>query len=107
LRAIGELLPPGDYLPFYTEAPLKLVRPGGPGDYFAEEQVDTWGTDAFWALPHDPRTASYRGCHIELPRERAWNRAIFEFVVPMVPHEWLDAAQAREAVTRLASRIAS
>jgi hypothetical protein len=96
LRAVGELLPPGDYLPFYAEVPLTLVRPGGSGDYFAEEQVATWGLDAFWALPHDPRTEYYRGRRVGLPRSRSWNRAIFEFVVPMVPHTWLDAGRVAE-----------
>jgi len=96
LQSVGELLPSGDYLPFYAEVPLALVRPGGPGDYFAEEQVATWGVDAFWALPHDPRTEYYRGRRVDLPRDRAWSRAIFEFVVPMVPHRWLHADRVAE-----------
>lgn len=96
LRAVGELLPLGDYLPFHAEVPVTLVRPGAQGDYFAEEQIATWGADAFWALPHDPRTAYYRGRRVDLPRGRAWNRAIFEFVVPMVPHTWLDVARVAE-----------
>ncbi len=37
-----------------------------PGDYFAEEQVATWGIDA--------------GAHL------------FEFIVPMVPPSWSDPA---------------
>ncbi|HVE80227.1 MAG TPA: hypothetical protein VNA89_15280 [Gemmatimonadaceae bacterium] len=102
LRAVGDLLPPGDYLPFYAELPPALVRPGGPGDYFAEEQIATWGVDAFWALPHDPRTEYYRGRRVELPRGRGWNRAIFEFVVPMVPHTWLDVERVTEYRVRAA-----
>lgn len=102
LRAVGDLLPPGDYLPFYAEVPLRLVRPGGPGDYFAEEQVATWGLDGFWALPHDPRTEYYRGRRVELPRGRSWNRALFEFVVPMVPHAWLEATRVAEYRDRVA-----
>lgn len=102
LGAVGELLPPGDYLPFYAQVAPTLVRPGAPGDYFAEEQVATWGLDAFWALPHDPRTEYYRGRTVGLPRGRVSNRAIFEFVVPMVPHRWLDADRVAEYRARTA-----
>jgi hypothetical protein len=28
----------------------RLISPSDPGDYFAEEQVATWGIDAFWGL---------------------------------------------------------
>lgn len=96
LQSVGELMPSGDYLPFYAQVPITLVRPGGPGDYFAEEQIATWGVDAFWELPHDPRTEYYRGRRVDLPRERKWDRAIFEFVVPMVPHSWLQADRVAE-----------
>lgn len=47
LERVGALLPPGEYVPFYTRMPVRLVTPGGPGDYYAEEQVATWGVNAF------------------------------------------------------------
>lgn len=90
IEALGALLPPADYVPFYTRLPVKLVRPGEPGDYYADEQVATWGVDGFWGLPHDPRTEYYRGRVVPLPPLKNGNRAIFEFVVPMFPHGWLD-----------------
>ena len=102
IEALGALLPPADYVPFYTRLPVKLVRPGEPGDYYAHEQVATWGVDAFWGLPHDPRTEYYRGRVVPLSPVKFGNRAIFEFVVPMFPHAWLDAHRVAEYRTRVA-----
>lgn len=102
IEALGTLLPTGDYIPFYTRAPVKLVRPGEPGDYFAHEQLSTWGVDPFWRLPHDPRTEYYRGRVVPLSPLKIGNRAIFEFVVPMFPHEWLDEERVREYGARVA-----
>ena len=90
VEAVGALLPPGDYIPFYTQLQPRLVRPGEPGDYYVDEQVATWGIDAFWNLPHDPRTEYYRGRMVPLSPVKNGNRAIFEFVAPMFPHGWLD-----------------
>ena len=96
LEAAGSLLPPGEYVPFYTQVPVRLVTPGGPGDYYAGEQVTTWGVDAFWGLPHDPRTEYYRWRVVPLPPLKYGNRAAFEFVVPMFPHGWLDEDRVAE-----------
>jgi hypothetical protein len=96
LQSVGRLLPVGEYVPFYTQAALRLVTPGKAGDYYAEEQIATWGVDAFWGLPHDPRTEYYRGRVVPLPPATFGNRAVFEFVVPMFPHGWLDADRVAE-----------
>jgi hypothetical protein len=74
-----------------------LVHPIRAGDYFAEEQVATWGTDGFWGLPEYPRTPYYRGDTRALDNE---NR-LFEFVVPMVPPSWNDRATVAAHVDRL------
>jgi len=37
-----------------------LVRPCAAADYLHAEQVELWGIDSFWNLPHDPRTEYYR-----------------------------------------------
>lgn len=101
IEAVGALLPAGDYAPFYMRVPVKLVAPGQPDDYYAEEQVATWGVDEFWGLPHDPRTEYYRGRVLPLTPLKYGNRAIFEFVVPMFPHGWLD----RDRVAEYRARV--
>jgi hypothetical protein len=102
LRSVGELLPPGEYVPFYTQVTPRLVTPGRAGDYYAEEQVATLGVDAFRGLPHDPRTEYYRGRVVPLPPTTFGKRAAFEFVIPMFPHGWLDAARVAEYRARTA-----
>ena len=54
------LLPEGTYQPLPLEIEPRLVHPAGPGDYFTEEQVATWGLEPFWGLPVYPRTPYYR-----------------------------------------------
>ena len=46
-----------------------LVRPVEAGDYFAEEQVATWGPDSFWGLPEYPGTPAGSG-----GRSSRWSR---------------------------------
>jgi hypothetical protein len=101
-EAVGRLLPVGEYVPFYTQVALRLVTPGQAGDYYAEEQVATWGVDQFWGLPHDPRTEYYRGRVVPLPPASFGARAVFEFVVPMFPRGWLDADRLDEYRARRA-----
>lgn len=91
LEAVGKLLPIGDYLPFYAKVPLRLVRPGGPGDYFVEEQPATWGTGLLWGQGQDPKTEYYRGRVLPISPLDYGNRCIYEFVVPMFPHDKLDS----------------
>jgi len=103
IETVGALLPLGDYVPFYTQAPIRLVTPGTKGDYYVEEQVSTWGVDTFWGLPHDPRTEYYRGRQVSLSPLAHGNRAIFEFVVPMFPHGWLTQDRVCEYRARRAA----
>lgn len=86
LAQFGSLLPAGDYLPLLLRVTPDLVRPAGPGDYFADESVATWGVDGFWGLPPYPRTPYYRT--FETPV--AADAHLYEFVVPMVPPTWND-----------------
>ena len=60
------------------------MYPAGEGEYFADEQVRTWGTDSFWGLPGYPRTPYYWAG----TRPVAKSARVFEFVVPMVPPSW-------------------
>ena len=87
LETLGGVVPAGDYRACLFDLRPALVWPGDDADYFRHEQVELWGVDSFWGLPHNPRTPYYRGSDIAIaPDER-----LFEFVVPMVPPRWLDA----------------
>jgi hypothetical protein len=99
VAAASELLPEGQYLPVLTEVTPRLVLPGRTGDYFAEEQVRTWGISNFWGLPEYPRTPYYRGA-----AEPAGEGArLFEFIVPMVPPSWNEPDRVGNYEERMAS----
>ena len=95
----GELLPPGEYQPLLLQVQPRLVRPDRPGDYFVEEQVDTWGIDPFWGLPQHPRTPYYRTFETRVDE----GAHLFEFVVPMVPPSMNDRARVVQHAARLAA----
>lgn len=91
------LLPEGVYLPLLLSIEPQMRLPAAPGDYFAEEQVATWGLDSFWGLPEHPRTAYYRT--FETPvTEKAH---LYEFVVPMLPPAWNNKTTVAEHAARL------
>jgi hypothetical protein len=93
----GELLPRGEYLPLLLRVRPRLVRPLDKEDYFAKEQVVTWGLDSFWGLPQYPQTPYYRT--YEAPMDS--DAHLFEFVVPMVPPSWNDRERVEEHSERL------
>ncbi len=97
IRAFAALLPLGEYLPLLLAVEPGLRRPVEPGDYFAEEQVATWGLEPFWGLPEYPRTPYYRT--FETPVDAAAH--MFEFIVPMVPPSWGDPAVVAAHAERL------
>ncbi len=94
----GSLLPRGEYVPILLQVEPHLVRPAQPGDYFAEEQLATWGVNPFWGLPEYPRTPYYRTYETIVDADAH----LFEFVVPMVPPSWND----RERVASYAADLA-
>lgn len=96
---IGNVLPGGNYLVSLLDVTPTLVTPGTEGDYFANEQVELWDTDAFWDLPHHPKTEYYRTPPVPL-RE---GKQLFEFVVPMFPKRWLS----KKTLTAYADRLAA
>jgi hypothetical protein len=55
------------------------------------------GVDGFWGLPHYPKAVYYRTHECEIDRRAH----LFEFVVPMVPPSWNDAARVDEHRARL------
>jgi hypothetical protein len=86
LCAFAELLPATAYLPMLLQVTPRLVTPVADGDYFAREQVATWGLNSFWGLPENPHTPYYRT--FETPVTTGAH--LYEFVVPMVPPTWND-----------------
>jgi len=99
IARFGELLPVGTYVPLLLSIAPRLVVPGQGGDYFAEEQISTWGVDAFWGLPGYPQTPYYRTFETRVTDDAH----LYEFVVPMVPPSWNRA----EAVAAHRARLAT
>jgi hypothetical protein len=79
-------------MPMLLRVTPRLVTPVAEGDYFAHEQVATWGIDSFWGLPENPRTPYYRT--FETPVTASAH--FYEFVVPMVPPTWNDRTRVRQ-----------
>ncbi|MFK0009146.1 hypothetical protein ACIQTZ_19080 [Paenarthrobacter sp. NPDC090520] len=98
LNALASVLPAGQYIPLLLEVRPGLVYPGKPGDYFSEEQVDTWGLSGFWGLPEYPSTPYYRTWQAPVDQ----TAHAFEFVVPMVPPTWNDSGRVAEYSAMLA-----
>lgn len=98
MTAFAAVLPQGPCLPLLLRLQPRLVLPSGPGDYFAEEQVATWGLHSFCGLPE------YHGT----PYDRTYETPVddkahsFEFLVPMVAPSWNEVARTREYGRQLA-----
>ncbi len=94
LTAFSELIPLGSYLPMLLRIAPQLVYPLGGADYFAHEQIATWGMDSFWGLPENPRTPYFRTFETPIGKTPlGYDAHLFEFVVPMVPPTWNDRAR--------------
>jgi hypothetical protein len=102
VTAFGGLLGSGSYLPLLLTVHPRLLQPSGPGDYFAEEQVATWGVDAFWGLPEYPATAYYRTFETAVGADAH----LYEFLVPMLPPAWDDRTTLDQHARRLAGSAA-
>jgi hypothetical protein len=98
IATFSELLPEDDYLPLLLSVTPRLILPMRAGDYFAEEQVATWGLSGFWGLPEYPQTPYYRTYETRVTD----GAHLFEFVVPMVPPSWNDQDRVAEHAHRLA-----
>lgn len=92
------LMAKGQFMPMLLEIEPRLVLPVETGDYFAEEQVASWGVDSFTGLPTYPRTPYYRTFETKV----ATDAHLYEFVVPMVPPSWNDATKVAEYAALLA-----
>ncbi|MDQ6527158.1 hypothetical protein RB608_26325 [Nocardioides sp. LHD-245] len=89
---MGSALPLGDYVPILLDLQPRLVMPAQAEDYFAHEQVDTWGLESFWGLPVYPQTPYYRTFETAVDSEAH----LYEFVVPMVPPSWNERTRVQE-----------
>lgn len=97
LDALKQILPDGRYRAALLRVLPKMVSPGGPEDYFTTEQTHLWGVDAFWGLPHHPKTEYYRLGS----RRLEGRRALYEFLVPTFPRGWLKQEQVNAYISVL------
>ena len=99
IAAYAQLLEAGKYIPLLIEMNPVMTVPGDDHDYFAHEQVDTFGIDTFWGLPQYPKTAYYRTFEtVVSPKAH-----MYEFIVPMVPPSWNEDQRVLEYRAKLAS----
>jgi hypothetical protein len=96
-ETFAALLPLGEYVPLLLKIQPRLIRPLERGDYFAEEQLASWGLESFWGLPAYPQTPYYRTLETAVDSDAH----LFEFVVPMVPPSWNDADLVKDHGKRL------
>ena len=86
LNSLEIIIPDGKYLIILERALPKLTIPGSENDYFSNEQVQLWGVDGFWGMPHFPKTEYYRLVTSKLKN----GVGFYEFLIPTFPHGWLD-----------------
>ena len=60
LRRLARILPEGTYYLAVIDAPVRMVAPGAPDDYFATEVVRLFGEPSEYEKPQDPATPYYR-----------------------------------------------
>jgi hypothetical protein len=79
------ILPTGVYKTLLLSCVPQFISPSKKGDYFFEEQIQLWGVDGFWGVPHYTRNEYYRTQLAKI----ADRGALFEFIVPMFPKRYL------------------
>ena len=84
--AVMVLLPASDYKMLLLSCAPRLITPSKAGDYFFEEQVELWGIDPFWGVPHYTKNEYYRTEVLKVSE----HGGLFEFIVPMFPGRYLD-----------------
>lgn len=105
VETAAALVPDGDYHVLLLRLRPQLALPGGENDYFAHEQVELFGLEPFWGLPHNPRVPYYRAgtARIALGASaRTTSAALHQLVVPMIAPTTLD----QEATAAYAERFA-
>jgi hypothetical protein len=99
-EAVMELLPSGTYKALLVACVPQLIIPSKPGDYFFEEQIELWGVDSFWGVPHYAKNEYYRTGLADMPSQGR----LFEFIVPMFPKSYLHEDTIRSYRTLLGSQ---
>lgn len=79
------ILPPGAYKSLLLSCAPHQIIPSNKGDYFFEEQIQLWGIDPFWGVPHYTKNEYYRTETTKISSRSA----LFEFIVPMFPRRYL------------------
>jgi hypothetical protein len=92
ITAISKIIPDGDYEVCLLEVNPKLIEIGSSSDYFANEQIEYWGMNGFWGLPHYPKVKYYRGNDQRLSD----TGLLYEFIIPMTPQNWLEDGTVKE-----------
>jgi hypothetical protein len=80
LAVMSSVLPAGEYVPLLLRLWPRLVVPGAPGDYFAEERLVAFPDVEVWDREDQPSGPYYRGTTMYLSE----SRQLFEFVLPLV-----------------------
>ena len=89
IEEIKPIIPNGGYLVSLLTVQPSLTQPASKQDYFSVEQIELWGVDGFWGIPHHPKTEYYRVNSLPLSK----GSCLFEFIVPMFPQNWLDSGR--------------
>jgi hypothetical protein len=98
LAALLKLVPAGEYIVSLLKVQPRKVSLGSGDDYFCNEQLDLWGVDSFWGLPHYPKVEYYRSQRILFDGDNA----LFDFLVPMYPPTMLHEETIAEYMELLA-----
>lgn len=93
------IIPNGKYLVSLSQIQPQLSMPFSDQDYFSHEQIDLWGIDGFWGLPHYPKTEYYR-LNSKVLKEQ---RGFFEFLVPTFPYTWLKQERVEEYKSKISN----
>lgn len=89
IKSVSSIIPNGKYKVVLMTVYPKIVDLGKDNDYFAKEQVDLWGIDGFYGLPHNPKIRYYRGTDQKIKDKEK----VFEFIIPIFPQTWLDKSR--------------
>lgn len=81
------IIPNGEYNVTLSQVNPNIIELGKDEDYFNNEQIQLWGIDRFWDLPHNPKIKYYRGKTVKFNE----HDGLYEFFVPMFPQGWLDS----------------
>ena len=85
---LSSALPHDTYFALLAEFVPNSVEPWAKEDYFLCESRDLFGIESFTDLPIFTRTKYHR-----LLSSCIGDTGLFEFLVPMMPSNWLDAAR--------------